>query len=246
MVDRILLKHFFRIVPNTDFIRTIDERLYIHPKIALEAMKDKNYTVQPNRWNIIGIRTIAEYKPTFDDTLFLIKVDNDGKYVTHKRYKITTDPGSVYFNSPVNKAGTAILKEGEYDNYSIDLHNNDHKALCQRRNGAVPVYRIPKGTKNFKMSELDKFPLSTANGINIHAPTDNDERLGTLRWSSAGCQVHSSDTNNQSMVLTLESEQAQYSNKYKYNLLNSKNLLKCFLTEYTNGRLKLQEIISQA
>lgn len=177
-----------------------------------ETVKALNYLWYTECYNIVGIRTMDEGS-IFNDYLYIIKKGN------YKVFNITTDPGHIYFSSPVNKYGTAKLEPGQYVNqYKIDIHNRgrstQHEALCQRQ-GTVPVTRIDsKGMSNEALFD--------AYGINIHKPTYRDQASNTLTYSSAGCQVFQKRDDHDIFMNEIKKDKLDW---YTYTLLTEQQLL---------------------
>lgn len=189
---------------------------------VLEVMSSKSYRVYDTPgidWNlnIVGIRATPPSGDTFDDTLLVFHRFIGNWDIAY--YPMTADPSSRYLRSPINSAGAAILKEGQYlSTYKIDIHRRGspgaHKALCQR-NGTVVVYR-----DNNKDDVLDMVnPQSGMFGINIHRGPMN----GTMDTSndiySAGCQVFADRRHFAEFMLKCENGREAFGNSFTYTLL---------------------------
>jgi hypothetical protein len=127
-------------------------------------------------------------------------------------FKGTTDTGLKYLKAPINNDGTAILKEGQYqDGYKIGLHKG-YNALIQ--NTPVSVYR-----DNNKNSQLDYDDLTTQVGffgINIH----KSDGSGVISGYSAGCQVFESVEDFNIMMSFAERHSKLYKT-FNYTLFNA-------------------------
>ena len=95
----------------------------------------------PYNVNIIGVRSEQDIFNKFDDALVVIYRDKKKNWEV-RSYSITTDPGKIWQQKPMNSKGCAILVPDQYRGvYQIDGHGvTRYTALCQRR-GDVKVYR---------------------------------------------------------------------------------------------------------
>ncbi len=188
-------------------------------------MLAKGYKVYNNDaldWNlnIIGIRNKNPQPNQFDDTLVVFNQYIGAWSVSY--YPITTDPSIHYLKNPILDKGTAVLKEGQYKGaYSIDKHNGNYFALCQRL-GKVEVYR--EKDKDGILQMLNGSIESGFFGINIHKGpkkgrwgSDNHARY------SAGCQVFASTYHFQDFMLKCRQAEKSFGNKFTYTLLNEKD-----------------------
>lgn len=154
-------------------------------KYIIFKSNSRNYNV-----NIWFIRNSTITTDAFNDVCFLYwKEFKTNKWVG-KLYKVSTNPGLYYLNSPQHKQGTAIVVPGQYiKTHKIDLHrkgtSSEHEALCHR-NGVVLVYR-----DNNKDSILDIGGDIYRNGagLNAHRPTNYSQKTGKVNRSSAGCLI---------------------------------------------------------
>ena len=188
----------------------------------IDVMKAKSYRVFQNRkgydLNIVGIRSSVIDQEVFNDWLVVF-------YMQDRRWNsfpfpCTTDPGSFYLKQPLNVAGTAILKPGQYrGSHKIGRHKN-YKALQQ--NKPVTVYRDDNrdGYLNTAGMQEQKGMF----GINIHR--SNAHRPSTVigKWS-AGCQVLQ-DPIHFDFLVTLCTRAADiYGNSFSYTLLEEQDFL---------------------
>lgn len=128
--------------------------------------------------HIIGVRSAANEKNKFDDTIYLV----NGPIM--QVFSGTTNPGTHWLKNLLNPKGTAVLKPGQYlDTWKLGLHQGKYEALVQRK--PVTVYR--DGDKDDTAEEQGKEDTGLF-GINIHRA--NPSAISSLidRWS-AGCQV---------------------------------------------------------
>ena len=135
-------------------------------------------------------------------------------------FSITTDPSPHYLKHPINAAGAAILKEGQYvDTHKVAMHapagGGHHQAVCQRL-GNVTVYR--DNNKDGKLNLVN--PQSGMFGINIHkGPLNGDWKSNNPNFS-AGCQVFADADDFQLFMARCKKEAAEVANKFTYTLLN--------------------------
>lgn len=142
-------------------------------KAQFEALGYKWPTI-----HIVGIRSKANEPNQFDDLIGLVQ----GNEVTW--YTGTTNPGTFWLNSPMNKLGTAVLKCGQYvDSYTLGLHQGKYSALVQSKK--VTVHR--DSDKDSIAEEQGKEDIGLF-GINIHRANAVAESKNIDKWS-AGCQV---------------------------------------------------------
>lgn len=165
--------------------------------------------------NIIGIRSNTAKLDEFGCQLMVCWKYN-GSWST-RSYHITTYPGRHYMTQKLlNPAGCAILVPGQYKGiYSVRLHNNKYKALCQTY-GEVNVFRDKDKDQQF---DLNVNTIMSGNfGINIH---NSPDKMTTTRVGaySAGCQVFSDDKEfNEFMGILFKALEINQ-NKFTYTLI---------------------------
>ncbi|MFP6733016.1 MAG: peptidoglycan-binding domain-containing protein [Rhodospirillales bacterium] len=170
--------------------------------------------------NIIGVRDPSTNINSFDDQVFLIYRDDNGKQHAVE-YSITTDPGEYYTRTELlNKAGAAILVPGQYkDAYQLAKHRGKYEALCQL-GGEVTVWR--DGNKD---DQLDRSGSKyTGNfGINIHRgnAAGRTDRVGKY---SAGCQVFQNADDFAVLISLVKKSKALRGNDFTYTLLEKADL----------------------
>lgn len=128
--------------------------------------------------HIVGVRSAANEKNKFDDTIYL--VNGPMMHV----FTGTTNPGTHWLKNLMNPKGTAVLKPGQYvDSWKLGLHQGKYKALTQAK--PITVYR--DNNKNDLAEENGKEDTGMF-GINIHRA--NPSAISSIidKWS-AGCQV---------------------------------------------------------
>ncbi len=132
--------------------------------------------------NIVAVRSMPGEVNRFDDELRVVFRDHRDRWVDLS-FECTTDPGLYWLKNPGRRAGTAILKPGQYrGSHRIGQHRGRYTALVQAR--PVTVYR----DRN-RDDEHDFTPGTEQNGIfgiNIHHAGHDSHRVD--RWS-AGCTV---------------------------------------------------------
>lgn len=186
----------------------------------IEVMKDKSYRVFQNRkgydLNIVGIRSSVIDQEVFNDWLVVFYMQ-DGRWNSFP-FPCTTDPGSFYLKQPLNVAGTAILKPGQYrGSHKIGRHKN-YKALQQ--NKPVTVYR--DDNRDGYLDAGDMAQQKGMFGINIHR--SNAHRPSTVigKWS-AGCQVLQDPLHFGFLMSLCDSASSIYGNSFSYTLLEEKD-----------------------
>lgn len=153
--------------------------------VTSEAFRKKmlqyNYQIFDSGLNIVGWRSSVARVNHFDDYIVVYWKDEFETWNTYIM-EATTFPGSPYLRNPLNKKGTAILKEGQYlDAFKLGFHKGKYLALVQER--PVTVYRDGNRDESFDLGrELETGIF----GINIHKASGLDKLVG---YSSAGCQV---------------------------------------------------------
>lgn len=141
----------------------------------------KEFSSKGYKWvnfHIVGVRSKANAKNKFDDLIGIVDFDE-----IHW-FSCTTNAGTHWLQSLLNKLGTAMLVPKQYiETYKFGLHQGKYKALVQNR--PVQVYR--DNNKNDIAEE--KGVIDTGYfGINIHRANPNIVSVLIDKWS-AGCQV---------------------------------------------------------
>ena len=171
--------------------------------------------------NIIGVRSDEDIFNKFDDALVVIYRDTDKNWEV-RSYSITTDPGKIWLEKPMNSKGTAILVPNQYRSvYRIDGHGQTkYPALCQR-GGEVEVYR-----DSDLNSELDREAGTIEKGwfgINIHRShkASEAELVGAY---SAGCQVFKNVKDFDDFMKLANKSSDKFGNSFTYTLINEGDL----------------------
>ena len=142
-----------------------------------------------SQFHLIGVRSKANEKNKFDDSLYLV----NGPIMF--RYTCTTNPGTYWLKNLLNPKGTAVLKPGQYiDSWKLGLHQGKYEALVQAK--PITVYR--DADKDDLAEEQGKEDTGMF-GINIHHANASAISSFIDKWS-AGCQVLNNPTEFASML----------------------------------------------
>lgn len=157
----------------------------------LQLMKRRGYAVFTQgdyNLNLVGLRNIEARAGQWDD--FVLCAYKVGGIWQMHYYPATTDPSIKYLANPLNRAGCAIIKAGQYRSaYQVGLHKGK-PGLCQV--GPITVWR-----DNNRDEIHNHTPGSEAEGLfacNIHRASDSYDSAAIERpdsvgpWS-AGCTV---------------------------------------------------------
>ena len=167
--------------------------------------------------NIIGVRSDEDIFNEFDDALVVIYRDTKKNWEV-RSYSITTDPGRIWMEKPMNSKGCAILVPDQYRGvYKIDGHGKTrYEALCQR-GGEVSVYRDANLNHEH---DRDAGTITTGNyGINIHRSRSTGEAELVENYS-AGCQVFKNTTDFKDFMKLVNKSADKFGNSFTYSLLN--------------------------
>ncbi|MBD2491050.1 peptidoglycan-binding protein [Aulosira sp. FACHB-615] len=157
----------------------------------VKYMLAQNYQVftAPKEYNIVYVEGIdgdwnlnSDTPNAFNDRRIVIEVVNGTpKIVDH--WQATTEPGRHYTVNPMNSAGAARIKFGQYKAWAVGLHGNAerHEALVQ----VAPLTVHRDFNKDFKRTG-DK----TDTGLfYINQHWGYDAPSNDIRNASAGCLV---------------------------------------------------------
>jgi hypothetical protein len=183
---------------------------------VVARLKKLGYAVSEEDWvlNLFGIRSPTVEANSFDDILGVAyKADGEWKV---RFWPGTTDPGTYHLQHPSKVEGTAMLVEGQYAAWKIDMHGGKYEALCQRA-AKVKVYRDAD-----RNNQLDRDPSTIEEGwfgINLHRSSLKGESKTVDKWS-AGCQVHARlDCFNEMMRLAHQQVDKTGKEVFTYTLL---------------------------
>ena len=186
----------------------------------LSLMKSKGYQIndKPYQLNLVGVRADSNIPNKFDDKMYVFWNSENGwqgKYFT-----VTTDPGTYWLNNPMQKEGTAILKQGQYINsHKIGLHQGKYKALVQQK----PVTVIRDYDRNALLDFNNGKEDTGLFGINIHRAN----AVGTTKnidKYSAGCQVFENADDFAKFLELAEKHNTMYGNNFTYTLVDERAL----------------------
>ena len=201
------------------------ENCYTREQIenAMNGLGHKYFHHGAYNVNIIGVRNGAtgdEITNKFDDCMTISYKDEKGNW-NFNCWKCTTDPGSYWAENLMNKAGVAILKEGQYrGSHMIGLHQGKYEALRQK--GALKVYRDNILDDEYDLIEEDV--QSGIFGINIHkAGSWKSGSVQVDKWS-AGCQVFSKQDDFYDFMSVMNKSRDRWGNSFTYTLINSKDV----------------------
>jgi len=139
------------------------------------------------------------------------------------QWDATTKPGLSALLKPVNPAGCAILKEGQYINcWKRGLHNG-HDALVQCAD--IRVYR--DNHKDGKIYFDNEQVATPACGINLHSTwasniPDWDGEYPTVGNWSEGCQVIARPSDNVKFIAMCKASNLKW---FNYSLFNINDLV---------------------
>jgi len=187
-------------------------------RALISTLRSKGYVIyeQPDKLNIVGIRSSSTIPNKFDDKIYAFWKTKDGAW-KGKFWDATTDPGTYYLNKPLSKLGTAILKQGQYiDSYAVGLHKGKYSALVQVK----PVTVIRDYDRNAILDFNNGREEKGLFGINIHKAGKNSTEVD--QWS-AGCQVFSKTADFNEFMELVKKQQKLYGNKFTYTLIDERS-----------------------
>lgn len=183
----------------------------------LFILKRRKYKVydKPYQLNIIGIRSPETNSNRFDDELHVLFKDDKLKW-HHFRYPITTDPGTYWLLHPLQVDGTAIMKEGQYENsYKLGFHKGQYKALVQ----AKPIVVIRDYDRNAVLDFDNGKEFKGMYGVNIHRSSASGSSKSIDKWS-AGCQVFQNIADFNQFMQLCEKHKSRFGNLFTYSLID--------------------------
>ena len=176
----------------------------------------------PYNVNIIGVRSDQDMFNKFDDALVVIYRDKKKNWEV-RSYSITTDPGKIWMEKPMNSKGCAILVPDQYRGvYKIDGHGvTRYTALCQRL-GKVKVFR---DANKDHVHDRDAGTITEGNyGINIHRSRKYGEADEVDQYS-AGCQVFKNTDDFNDFMKLIQKSADRFGNAFTYTLISEGDLL---------------------
>jgi len=191
------------------------------------ALEAKNYAFfgltskKPWNVNIIGVRSEVDIFNKFDDALLVIYRDSRANWEV-RSYSITTDPGKVWQEKPMNSKGCALLVPDQYRGaYKIDLHRGMYEAMCQR-NKNVRVYR--DANLNHEHDRDAGTIVEGMFGINLHRSRSTGE-AELVNAYSAGCQVFKNATDFKDFMELMKRSEKRFGNSFTYTLITEGDLI---------------------
>lgn len=189
---------------------------------VVSEMARRGYQVNDTvdrRLNIVGIRRRPLAIDRFNDVLFVF-YPLQGQW-QYQKFQITTIPGYAYLAKKLGTPrGTAILVPGQYlDAYEIRDHHGSstHRALCQRRDIALPVFR---DIRLDGVPDMDPATIRTdGTGINLHRALPADCTI-TVGEFSAGCQTFRCAQQFAAFMALVDRSPDRAANRFTYNLLD--------------------------
>ncbi len=189
----------------------------------LLVMQRKKYIVfeydgKPYNLNLIGVRNSTPVPNSFDDRLYVLWRFH-GEW-NGRNYSITTDPGLMYLKKPINPAGTAILKEGQYKGmWQIGMHRGKYPALVQ----VGPCVVIRDFNRDNRLDfDSKKEQKGSDFGINLHRSL-KDMEASVVGEFSAGCQVFSNPHNFNEVMAMARVAEDNFGNSFTYTLINERD-----------------------
>ena len=210
--------------PNTMTALTADEEpkqpeVSDDPPPIIGVLEEKGYEVYTDgQINTIGVRSNNPISNSFDDEMHLVWVKN-GLW-QHKKYRITTDPGTYCLEHPEvygRAAGTAIMVPGSYRAYKWDMHRGKYETLCQR---ASPIRVWRDGNRDNILDYGHDEGIEGWYGVNLHHAGENSTRVD--KWS-AGCQVFARIADWEEAVKIWKASEAEV---FTYTLITEDDLSK--------------------
>lgn len=190
-------------------------------KKICNALNNLNYKVfredsRNYNLNIVGLRNENAEPNKFDDEIWVFWRFNN-KW-TLKKYKVTTDPGLSYLTDPLNDAGTAILKEGQYlKAYRFGKHKGKYDALVQSK----PVTVIRDFNRDSKLDYSSGHEETGLFGINIHRASETGESTLVNNWS-AGCQVFARISEYNEFIGLCKKSLTEWGDEFTYTLIRKR------------------------
>jgi hypothetical protein len=192
-------------------------------EIIEKAVKAKGYNWFENgdyNVNIVGVRNMANGQKatnTFDDWITISYKEN-GEWKFYS-FAATTEAGTHYLKSPMNKNGTAIIVPNQYKgSHAIGLHQGKYSAL--RQVGKLRIWRDNDKDLDYDyVNEADSFN----DGINIHKANNTGTSVYVNNWSAA-CQVLANAKDFDLFMDVCQKSADLYGNKFTYTLITTNDL----------------------
>jgi hypothetical protein len=175
----------------------------------LRGMDRLNFWIsrQPGCVNILYVEGMgpdgvanANRPNQFNDSRFVLKVEQGGRLTIVGAWEATTEPGKQYTEHPESLLGAARISFGQSKAWSVGNHKNnpDHEALVQA--SPITVYR--DRNKDYRREGDD--PQTGNFGINQHHGFDYGR--DDIRNASAGCLVGRLKTGHRKFMTIVKSD----------------------------------------
>lgn len=160
---------------------------YTTQELLKKVRSLKSFTIIPNGYWILGVRSKADLHNQFDDKFYLFKGEVHISVMSG-----TTNPGaSGLLNfAQWDKRGVAVIKANKwyYNVWTRGLHNS--KVIAYRQTGPFDVIR--DNDKNKRSGDSGTTSVEYGRGLNFHPSTYNlqekNKKTAINGWS-VGCQV---------------------------------------------------------
>lgn len=192
----------------------------LDPESIIDVMVDKGYVVfggaADYNLNIVGIRTSDMQANTFNDWITVF-YRLPGMWF-QVAMPATTDPGTYYRKNPMNVAGTAIVKPGQYR--GVFKLGQFRGVLALIQNKPITVYR--DANRDEVLDAYGPKKHTGMYGIHIHAASP-DRIAGKVDKWSAGCQVIQDNLHFDFLIRLCEKQIQSIGNSFTYTLLEERD-----------------------
>lgn len=190
-----------------------------NPEVVAAVLKLKGYTVFDGEGydlNLVGIRTADFQANRFNDWIgVLYRADQQWSQFF---FRGTTDPGTYWRTNPMNVAGTAVLKPGQYRrSHRLGKHGG-YEALQQA--APLVVYRDADRSTTLEVNEAKT--QTGMFGINIHRASATGLSKSVDKWS-AGCQVVQDPLHFQFLMDLVRASARVHGDLFSYTLLEERD-----------------------
>lgn len=150
----------------------------ITKELLQDVFKKKSYIWQPDKVNIVGIRSNDNTPDKFNDYICISYKDE------FHIFNATADPGVYWLQNPERVSGTFVMMPGQYvDSWQIGIHKT-YKALTQCK--TIRGWR-DSNKDNLINPDLHKV-YTDGQGVDIHHAHETVIQTVIDKYS-AGCQV---------------------------------------------------------
>lgn len=188
-----------------------------------QYMKAWGYVVytEPQKLNIVGLRSANTTANTFDDTILVFWYD-ETKNLNFRAYKASTDPGTYWLNNPMEALGAAILKGGQYVDAWQLIDTVRFGFTTKEFMQVKPVTIIRDYNRDAILDFMNGRETTGLYGINIHTGTTPHNNSITVDKWSAGCQVLPIWAEWQEFLQLAGKHKELYGNLFSYTLLDER------------------------